>query len=112
MLPQLPALEQLLDDPDPEARHAALSSLAKITEPDASCVDRVLGILDDDADPRMRRIAAVVLPDVVARRPEALESAHQALSRASQTADRSLQRAARAAQTRLAEPAPEPSTGS
>jgi HEAT repeat protein len=103
---------ELLDDPDPEARHAALSSLAKVTDPDASCVDRLLNILCDDADPRMRRIAAVVLPDVVARRPEALESARQALTRTVQTADRSLQRAARAALIRLAPPAPEPSTGS
>jgi HEAT repeat protein len=103
---------ELLDDPDPEARHAALSSLAKITEPDASCVDRVLSILHDDVDPRMRRIAAVVLPDVVARRPEALEGARRALTRAVDTTDRSLQRAAQAALTRLDQPALEPSRGS
>ncbi len=97
-----------LDDPDLEVRRAALSSLAKVTEPDVSCVDRVLGILSDDPDPRMRRIAAVVVPDVVAQRPETHESARQALTRAVETADRSLQRAAEAALTRLAEASPDP----
>jgi HEAT repeat protein len=97
-----------LDDPDPEVRRAALSSLAKVTEPDVYCIDRDLGILSGDRDPRMRRIAAVVVPDVVAGRPDTHESARRALTRAAETADRSLQRAASAALIRLAEATPEP----
>jgi HEAT repeat protein len=90
-----------LDDVDTEVRRAALSSLAKVIEPDSSCVDRVLGILSDDPDPSMRRIAAVVVPGLVVHHPESRDAAHTTLSSAAKAADVGLRRAAEAALSRL-----------
>ena len=68
-----------LDDPDAEVRRAALTSLAKLIEPDRACLDRALRVLAEDADLRMRRIAAVVIPDLALPHPDAVTQARSAL---------------------------------
>ncbi len=90
-----------LDDPDPDVRRAALSSLGKLTEPDRACLDRALRALDADPDPRMRRIAAVVVPDVLSEDPESRRIARESLERASGAEDPSLARAATASLARI-----------
>ena len=90
-----------LDDRDDDVRRAALSSLAKLADPDARCLERVLQTLHEDADPRMRRIAAVALPALVARRPERLSEARELLVRAGSERDPALAQAATLALRRL-----------
>jgi len=58
------ALSRALDDGSADVRLAALSSVAKLIDPGDALRARVLQVLESDSDPRMRRIAAVVLPDL------------------------------------------------
>ena len=90
-----------LDDPDPEARRAALSGFAKLQEPDRSAAERVLSIVRADPDARMRRIAAAVVPEVVNDHPEVRAEARRLLRELLTSSDPSLGRAARAALDRL-----------
>jgi HEAT repeat protein len=90
-----------LDDGDGDVRRAALSSLAKLADPDPACLERVLGTLRDDPDPRMRRIAAVALPALVGSDPERAALARDLLARAGAEADPALARAASLALRRL-----------
>ena len=90
-----------LTDPDAEVRRAGLSSLAKLSDPSRTCLDRVQATLQDDGDPRMRRIAAVVLPALVRRHPEAAAGVERALAQAETARDPSLARAAQRARLRL-----------
>jgi hypothetical protein len=88
---------------DPELRRAALSSIAKLVDPTRACLERVLDALERDPDPRMRRIAAVLVPDLSARFPELSERTRSALEAAAASGDAALARGARAA---LARPSP------
>jgi HEAT repeat protein len=90
-----------LDDVDSEVRRAALSSLVKLTEPDRACLDRALRALDEDPDQRMRRIAAVVVPDLMGADPEGPARARASLERAARADDPGLARAASTALGRL-----------
>lgn len=101
----LRALLRLLEDSDPGVRRAALSSLGKVVDPDVACLDRVIQVLAADDDPRMRRIAAVLLPDLARCGPDSAQRARVALRHARQEADGALQRAASVALERLGDPA-------
>lgn len=90
-----------LDDPAPEVRRAALTCLARLPEPEPADLERALRLLSDDRDPRMRRIAAVVVPDLVGLEPERLAPARAGLEAARDAPDPSLARAALAALSRL-----------
>ena len=90
-----------LDDPEPEVRRAALSSFARLTDPPRACVDRTIATLASDADPRMRRIAAVVLPELASRYPDAHSAARAALESAAVSGDPALSRTATLALRRL-----------
>ncbi len=90
-----------LGDIDPGVRRAALSSLAKLSEPDQACVEQTLEIARSDRDPKMRRIATVVLPDLVLHRPEAREAVAGVLRDLAGSPDPSLARAAHTATHRL-----------
>jgi HEAT repeat protein len=90
-----------LDDADPDVRRAALSSLAKLREPDSGALLRALAALRADPDPRMRRIAAVVLPDLLGHHPACRADGIEALDGAIRSSDHALVRAARAALERL-----------
>jgi len=59
----------------------------------------------DDPDPRMARIAAVILPDLIRFHPELRAGAAELLDSLEHAADPSLARAAFAARQRLAAPA-------
>lgn len=98
-----------LDDRDPEVRRAALSSFAKLADPGPTSAERVLTILADDPDPRMRRIAAVVAPGVVQGHPGARARALDLLGHATRHADAGLSRAAESALARL-QTRPDPSS--
>jgi HEAT repeat protein len=92
-----------LNAADPQVRRAALSSLAKLTDPSRDCLDRALEIASNDEDPSLRRIAVTVLPDL-ARHHAATRDEVAALLTTLQTAsDPALARAARAASGRLGE---------
>ena len=95
------ALLDALTDRDAEVRRAALSSLGKLREPDRACVDRVLESLAEDADPRMRRIAAVLVPGLLRHHPDAGAQARTALERAAHSEDRVLARCAHSALARV-----------
>lgn len=100
-----------LDDADPEVCRAALTSLAKLRDPGRNTLDRVIQTLESSTDPRMRRIAAVLLPDLVRHHADAADAAREALASAARDRDASLARAATIALSRLGEPgvaAPEP----
>ncbi len=97
-----------LGDPDAAVRRAALSSLAKLSDPDRACVERALEIARSDRDPRMQRIAAVVLPDLVLHLPEAHDAVAGVLRELASSHDPSLVRAAHAATHRLSTRAPRP----
>jgi HEAT repeat protein len=90
-----------LDDADPGVRRAALTSLAKLTEPDAACLDRALDALDQVDDPAMRRIAAVLIPGLLEHQPERRSEALARLEAAQRHDDPALARAAEAALSRL-----------
>lgn len=92
-------------DRDAEVRRAALTSFAKLVEPDAACVERTLTALDSDPDPRMRRIAATLVPDLLAHHPDAGARGRAALEAAARADDPALARSAGAALGRL--PAPQ-----
>ncbi len=90
-----------LDDSDLAVRRAALSSMAKLVEPDRRCITRVLEILDADPDPAMRRIAATVLPDLISKVPGFAEDARGALAAAARTQDPALRQAVEGATARM-----------
>jgi hypothetical protein len=87
---------EALEAPEAELRRAALSSVAKLVDPSPACLERVLDALERDPDPRMRRIAAVVVPDLGARFPELADRARGALEAAARADDVVLARSARA----------------
>jgi HEAT repeat protein len=91
-----------LDDREGGVRRAALTCVAKLTEPETDGVERVLAILAGDEDPRMRRIAASLLPLLLALYPDRADSGRAALETAAACSDAALARAARAALARLA----------
>ena len=95
------AVLDALDDDDPGVRRAALTSLAKLSEPDAACLLRALDALDQEDDPAMRRIAAVLIPDLVRHHPERRTEARGHLESVRRSDDPALARAAEAALTRL-----------
>jgi HEAT repeat protein len=97
----LEAVLQALDAEDPELRRAALSSLAKLREPTRDALDRVLRVLTRDADPRMRRIAAVLVPDLLRHHPDAGPEGRAALEAAAGASDPALARTAAASLARL-----------
>ncbi len=90
-----------LGDLDPSVRRAALSSLAKLSDPDQACVEQALEIARSDRDPKMRRIATVVLPDLVLHHPASRDAVAGVLRDLAGSADPSLVRAAHAASHRL-----------
>jgi HEAT repeat protein len=92
-----------LGDSDSMVRRASLSSLAKLTAPGRSCLERVLEIARSDPDARMQSIAAVVLPDLVSQHPATRDEVAAELQRLANTDDLSLVRSARAALQRLAQ---------
>jgi HEAT repeat protein len=96
------ALLAALDADDPELRRAALTSLAKLSEPDEDCLDRTLEILERDPDLRMRRIAAVLVPELARPHPGCRTRTTAGLEAARGGDDPVLSRAAEAALSRLA----------
>ncbi len=97
-------LASKLDDSDLAVRRAALSSMAKLVEPDRRCITRAIEILDADPDPAMRRIAATVLPDLISKVPGFAEDARGALAAAARTLDPALRRAVEGATARIGSP--------
>jgi HEAT repeat protein len=95
------ALLAALEDENAEVRRAALSSLGKLTEPDAACLTCALRALDQQEDPAMRRIAAVLIPDLVRHDPERRAEARERLEAVRRDEDPALSRAAEAALSRL-----------
>lgn len=92
-----------LDDPDAEVRRAALSSFAKLLEPPRACLERALEVAAADSDPKLRRIAATVLPALAAQHPDLRERVGGRLAELCSAPDPLLVRAAEAAARRLAE---------
>lgn len=98
------ALLAALDDPASEVRLAALSSVAKLAAPDKAIRERVLGLLKGDPDPRMRRIAAVVAPDLYRDDSEGCREIRHLLQELTRSSDDELGTAARLALRRLRSP--------
>jgi len=93
-----------LDDADGDVRRAALSCFAKLTDPDRSLALRALALARGaDPDPRMARIAAVVLPELARFHPDLRAEFDTALALLERAADASLARGAQAARKRLAD---------
>ncbi len=92
-----------LEDPDPDVRRAALTCFGKLGDPDRDALSRVLEILRDGADPRARRIAAVVLPRMVEAHPDSRAEVRALIEGLRASDDASLARAAEAAAARLAD---------
>jgi len=91
-----------LADADGHVRRAALSCFAKLRDPPRELAVRALELAQGaDPDPRMARIAAVVLPDLVRAHPELRGEVERALGALEHAADPSLARAALAARQRL-----------
>ncbi len=90
-----------LDDPEPAVQRASLSCFAKLCETSRSTARRILQVLESHPDLSMRRIAAVVTPEVVASHPEPLEDARRLLGTLGTSSDPALSRAARSALARL-----------
>lgn len=98
-----------LDDRDGHVRRAALSCFAKLSDPPRALAERALALAGGaDPDPRMARIAAVILPDLVRFHPELAEQAARLLDSLEGASDPSLARAAVAARQRLSAPASHP----
>jgi hypothetical protein len=91
-----------LSDPDAEARRAALACLAKLLAPSSAALERALEIARADADPRMRRIATVLLPGLVRGYPAQRAEVETLIASLLDGTDPSLVRAARAAAAQLA----------
>jgi len=93
-----------LDDADGEVRRAALACFAKLGEPQRELAVRALALARGaDPDPRMARIAAVVLPELAKHHPDLAGEVARALAELEQAPDPSLARAAAAARARLAD---------
>jgi len=90
-----------LDDSDPGVRRAALTCFAKLSDPQRAALDRVVEIARGHADPRMSRIAVLVLPDLVAHHPDVRADVTALVDSLRSSADASLARAAEAAFARL-----------
>ena len=90
-----------LDDPKDEVRRAALTCFGKLSGAARPALDRVLAIARDDPDPRMRALAAVALPHLVALHPEARPAVREAIRELSRSEDPGLARAAVVATARL-----------
>jgi HEAT repeat protein len=96
------ALLSALKDRDSGVRCAALSSMAKLTDPDHACLDEALEFARSGRDPTLQRIAVVVLPDLVAHHSEARDAVATLLGELASSNDPSLARTAQAAADRLA----------
>lgn len=94
-----------LEDDDAEVRRAALSSIGKLAEPGRNCLERVVAIAREDRDPRMRRIASVLLPELTQHHPEAQPGVRALLGDLATGTDPMLARVAVAARARLESPA-------
>jgi HEAT repeat protein len=93
-----------LEDSDDDVRRAALSCFGKLTDPDEALARRALALARGaDPDPRMARIAAVVLPDLARFHPGLRAEIASALEQLASSPDPSLVRGARAARLRLAD---------
>jgi HEAT repeat protein len=91
-----------LEDSDGDVRRAALSCFAKLSDPPRALAERALRLAGGaDPDPRMARIAAVILPDLVRFHPELAEETARLLDSLERASDPSLARAALAARQRL-----------
>ncbi len=91
-----------LADDDGAVRRAALSCFAKLSDPAPALAERALALArGGDPDPRIARIATVVLPDLVRFHPSLREAAEQLLDSLGGAADPHLARAALAARQRL-----------
>jgi HEAT repeat protein len=105
LAPEQPASEQAflsaLADPHPDVRRAALSSLAKLAAPSLPSLQRVLQVLAEDADLKMRRIAAVLVPDLLSHHPALHGEVRAALEAAAAAGDADLSRATAIAERRL-----------
>ena len=98
-----------LDDGDGAVRRAALSCFAKLSDPPLALAERALELARGaDPDPRMARIAAVILPDLVRHHGELRARAEQLLGVLERASDPSLARAAGSARQRLAAELPAP----
>jgi hypothetical protein len=97
------ALLAALDDPDAEVQRAGLACLAKLAAPSAAALERGLAIARGHADPRMRRIAVVILPALLRAHPEQRARVEAAVVEVSRADDLSLRRAAAAAAVQLRE---------
>lgn len=91
-----------LDDPDGDVRRAALSCFAKLTDPDRALALRAIALARGaDPDPRMARIATVVLPELARFHPDLRDDVKAALAELERASDPSLVRGAQAARERL-----------
>jgi len=98
-----------LGDSDPHVRRAALSCFAKLSDPARPLAERALELAGGaDPDPRLARIAAVILPDLVRFHPDLRADAAQLLHALEGASDPALARAASAARQRLGEAPPTP----
>jgi len=94
-----------LGDADGAVRRAALSCFAKLSDPPRALAEAALELArGGDPDPRMARIAAVVLPDLVRFHDQLRAPAAALLDSLERAADPALARAAFAARQRLAAP--------
>ena len=95
---------QALDDADADVRRASLACFAKLGEPQRALAERALALARGaDPDPRMARIATVVLPALARHHPDLQPEIARALAELEHAADPSVARAAQAARTRLAD---------
>jgi len=94
-------VREALDDADSELRRAALSSVAKLAETDADWTTRVIAALAREPDPKMRRIAAVVVAALAAQHPESAPACKSALEAAARSDDPLLARSAAQALAKL-----------